>query len=61
MSVNAYLIWDPQTLDAALFDTGANAQEALAAVDELGLNLQTANGSEPVGREKRLVGEIRVP
>lgn len=41
MLVNAYLIWDPQTLEAAFFDTGADAQEALAAVDELGLNLKT--------------------
>lgn len=41
MLVNAYLIWDPVTLDAALFDTGADAQEALMAVDELGLNLQS--------------------
>ena len=41
MTVNAYLIWDPQTKEAALFDTGADSSSALAAVDELGLKLKT--------------------
>ncbi len=41
MTVNSYLIWDPQTKEAALFDTGANADEALAKVEELGLELKT--------------------
>lgn len=29
MHVNAYLVWDPQTLDAAIFDTGADANVML--------------------------------
>lgn len=41
MTVNAYLVWDPQTKEAALFDTGANSDTALAAVKELGLELKT--------------------
>jgi glyoxylase-like metal-dependent hydrolase (beta-lactamase superfamily II) len=41
MSVNSYLVWDPQTKDAALFDTGADAGPALALIDELGLTLET--------------------
>ena len=41
MMVNSFLIWDPQTKEAALFDTGADATDALAAVKELGLKLKT--------------------
>lgn len=40
MTVNCYLIWDPQTKEAALFDTGANADGPLAAIAELGLELK---------------------
>jgi hydroxyacylglutathione hydrolase len=40
MTVNAYLVWDSQTKEAALFDTGANADGALAKVAELGLELK---------------------
>lgn len=41
MTVNSYLVWDPQTKEAALFDTGADAGPALAAVEEGGLDLKT--------------------
>lgn len=41
MTVNSYLIWDTQTKEAALFDTGADADTALIAVKELGLELKT--------------------
>jgi hydroxyacylglutathione hydrolase len=41
MTVNSYLVWDPQTKKAALFDTGANADSALLKVSELGLELET--------------------
>jgi len=41
MSVNSYLVWDPRTKEAALFDTGADAGPALSAVEELGLKLET--------------------
>ena len=39
MTVNSYLVWDVKTKEAALFDTGAKADDALAAIDELGLKL----------------------
>ena len=39
MTVNSYLIWDKTTKEAALFDTGANADGALAAIEEHGLKL----------------------
>lgn len=38
--VNAYLIWDEVTRDAALFDTGWDAAPALAAIDENQLQLR---------------------
>jgi len=41
MTVNSYLIWDPATKEAALFDTGANADEALAKAKELGVEIKT--------------------
>lgn len=41
MTVNSYLIWDPQTKEAALFDTGADASGALQSVADLGLELKT--------------------
>jgi len=41
MMVNSYLIWDPQTKEAALFDTGADSSPALEAIEELGLDLKT--------------------
>ena len=41
MTVNSYLVWDPETKEAALFDTGANADSALSTATELGLELKT--------------------
>ncbi|MDB4283453.1 MBL fold metallo-hydrolase [Akkermansiaceae bacterium] len=41
MTVNAYLVWDEQTKEAALFDTGANADEALAFAKEIGVEIKT--------------------
>src|SRR5213593_3818474 len=32
MTVNAYLVWDPATKEAAIFDTGADCSPALQAV-----------------------------
>ena len=34
MTVNAYLVWDEVTREAALFDTGFNAAAVLALIDE---------------------------
>lgn len=39
MAVNSYLVWDQETKEAALFDTGADAAEALAAIAAKGLKL----------------------
>lgn len=40
MTVNAYLIWDPATKEAAAFDTGATAQPIVEKIQELGLTLK---------------------
>lgn len=39
MTVNSYLVWDEETREAALFDTGAVARPALEKIAEAGLNL----------------------
>jgi glyoxylase-like metal-dependent hydrolase (beta-lactamase superfamily II) len=39
MLVNSYLVWDPSSREAALFDTGSDSSAALALLDELGLKL----------------------
>lgn len=40
MTVNAYLVWDTQTRQAALFDTGASAKGLLDVVDREGLKVE---------------------
>lgn len=40
MWVNAYLIWDEDTKEAVLFDTGWEAKEALELIKEKGLTLK---------------------
>ena len=40
MTVNAYLFWDPATRDAALVDTGSDADPILGFLKEHGLRLQ---------------------
>lgn len=40
MTVNAYLVWDPDSKRAALFDTGASAAQLLHAVRDRGLKLE---------------------
>jgi hydroxyacylglutathione hydrolase len=40
MTVNAYLAWDAASGTAAVFDTGANADELLAAIEELGVKVE---------------------
>lgn len=39
MDVHAYLAWDEATREAALFDTGFDATQVLAAIESIGLNL----------------------
>jgi glyoxylase-like metal-dependent hydrolase (beta-lactamase superfamily II) len=40
MTVNAYLAWDQATRAAAIFDTGANADELLAAIRDLDVRVE---------------------
>ena len=40
MTVNAYLVWDAETREAAAFDTGATAAPMVAKLGELGLMLK---------------------
>ena len=41
MTVNAYLVWDPESKAAAAFDSGGDAGEMLARVESEGLKLDT--------------------
>jgi len=38
MTVNAYIVWDPATKKAAIFDTGADCEPLLAIIREKGLH-----------------------
>ncbi len=40
MTVNAYLVWDPVTKEAASFDTGSSCEPMLALIREHGLTLK---------------------
>lgn len=40
MTVNAYLVWDPATKEAAVFDTGADASGILSEAQALGLTIK---------------------
>ena len=39
MRVNAFLVWDPETKDAAVFDTGSDATGIIADATEFSLNV----------------------
>lgn len=39
-TVASYLIWDPDTMEAAMFDTGTNADDAYSLVQALGLDVK---------------------
>ena len=40
MTVNAYLVWDPQSREAVAFDTGADCSEMLKRIDDEKLSLR---------------------
>ena len=40
MTVNAYLVWDPTTREAAAFDTGGDCTEMLGVIRTLGVRLR---------------------
>lgn len=39
-TVASYLVWDPDTMEAAMFDTGSNADDAYSLVQALGLEVK---------------------
>jgi len=39
--VNAFLIWDPETKKAAVFDTGTDSQPIMRRADQLGLTIES--------------------
>jgi glyoxylase-like metal-dependent hydrolase (beta-lactamase superfamily II) len=41
MTVNAYLVWDPVTSEAAAFDTGGDCSEMIERIEALGLTLRS--------------------
>ena len=49
MTVNAYLVWDPASREAAAFDTGADAREMLkrAAIEDLSFMMILLTHSHP--------------
>jgi glyoxylase-like metal-dependent hydrolase (beta-lactamase superfamily II) len=65
MTVNAYLVWDPQTRDAVAFDTGADCAGMLALIREKQLKvsriLLTHSHPDHIADLKRLVSETGVP
>ena len=42
MKVNAYLVWDPDSKKAVAFDTGADCDPMLEAIDAHGLALNSS-------------------
>ncbi len=40
MTVNSYLVWDPESREAAIFDTGSDGQPMLDAARDLGLSVK---------------------
>ncbi|MEO6872794.1 MAG: MBL fold metallo-hydrolase [Chthoniobacterales bacterium] len=40
MTVNAYLVWDPASKEAVVFDTGADCSELLAKAKDAGLTIE---------------------
>lgn len=39
-SVASYVVWDPDSMEAAMFDTGTNGDDAYSLVQALGLNVK---------------------
>src|ERR1700730_7489942 len=65
MTVNAYLVWDPKSKDAIVFDTGADCQEMLGKIDKdklhVKLILLTHADSDHVADLSRLVKQTGAP
>lgn len=65
MTVNAYLVWDPATRDAAIFDTGSDASGMLDFITAKKLTLRTIFITHTHGDHifdlERLLEKTRVP
>ncbi len=59
MTVNAFLVWDEATRDAALFDTGFDAAPIFALLAEHGLHLRHIFLTHSHGDHVAALGEIR--
>jgi len=63
MTVNAYLVWDPTTRDAAIFDTGADATELLNTLSKGKLSVKyiflTHTHEDHIAELGRLTKEVR--
>lgn len=65
MGVNAYLVWDPKSREAIIFDTGADCAEILSKIDKEKLTakliLLTHAHSDHIADLSRLVKETGAP
>ena len=65
MAVNAYLVWDPKSREAVVFDTGADCSEMLARIDKekltVKLILLTHAHPDHIADLSRLVKETGAP
>lgn len=65
MRVNAFVAWDPQTNDAAVFDTGADCHDLLADVQSRGLKVKfillTHTHRDHIADLERLRSSTRAP
>jgi glyoxylase-like metal-dependent hydrolase (beta-lactamase superfamily II) len=65
MVVNAYLVWDPASKEAAVFDTGTDASELLRFVKESQLTVKkiflTHTHSDHVGDLRKIKDETQAP
>ncbi len=59
MTVNAFLVWDPATRDAALFDTGFDPAPIIALVRESGLTLRHLFITHSHGDHIAAIGPLR--
>jgi glyoxylase-like metal-dependent hydrolase (beta-lactamase superfamily II) len=59
MTVNAFLVWDPATREAALFDTGFDAAPIFALIEEFGLQLRHLFITHSHGDHVAAIGPIR--